>query len=237
MVKNRDIEQARAIYYKFFETIFSFIDTDKQIDDISKMLELFLNNPMSEESKNAIKQMILVLENDSLKTLKDEQNAVFVSPDSTFVPMSVSYFDEGRDDGQKRVKAAGFVFGSKFRKNEFHTNDPDDNITFLFSFMNALINSGVDGDEEGLKLAKEVFKELLNECLDEFADILYIHEKGDFYKNSAVLLGDFIEFERFYLGIDPSHKSSSKERTSVVIKKDRKPFAKRVERDMNEIKL
>jgi len=237
MIKNRDIEQARAIYYKFFAAIFNFIDTNEQIDDILKMLELFSNNPMSENSENALKQMSFVLEDNSLQILKDEQNAVFVSPESTFVPISASYFDEGRDDGQKRVKAAEFVFSSKFRKNELQSNDSEDNLIFLFSFMNALIQAGVNGDEESLKLSKELFKEMLNDCLDEFANILYAHEKADFYKNSAILLGDFIEFERFYLDIAPSHKTISKERASAVIKTDRKPLKERIKRDLNEIVL
>lgn len=237
MIKNRDIEQARALYYKFFGTIFGFINSQKQVDDILKAVELFSSNPISENSKTALKHMSEFLQNDGLAKLKDENDAVFVSPDSTFIPMSASYYDEGRDDGQKRVKVAEFVFSSKFRKNEFICNDSEDNIVFLFLFMHALIQAGTNGDEKSLELSSEVFKEIINDFLNEFIDVLYVHENAFFYKNSAILLNDFLEFERFYLDVAPSQKTASKERASAVIKKDRKPLTKKVRRNLDEIVL
>ena len=237
MIENKDIEQARALHYKFFGAIYSFIDSQKQIDDILKMLELFLDNPINDDFKNASKKMYEFLKVDGLQKLKNESNSVFVSPESTFIPMSASYFDEGRDDGQKRVKVAEFVFGSKFRKNEFASNDSEDNIVFLFEFMYTLIKSAVSDDEQSLDISHKVFEEILNDFLNDFANILYVHEDTDFYKNSAVLLNIFIEFERFYLDVEPSKKTASKEKVSAAIKKDRKPFTKRVERDLDEIVL
>lgn len=237
MTKTKEIEQARALYYKFFGIIYSFINDKKCIDDINELIKLFLQNAINDEAKEALVKMQEFLSSDGYQKLKEENNNVFISPDSAFVPMSASYFDEGRDDGQKRVKASELVYSSRFRRNETKTNDPEDNIPFLFSFMHALIQDGVNGNKESLELSKKVFEEMFNDFLNDYIDILYTHENANFYKNSAILLKIFTDFERIYLNVTPSNRHMSDERVSSIIQKDRKPLTQKIRRNLDEIKL
>ncbi|MFV0482415.1 MAG: molecular chaperone [Campylobacteraceae bacterium] len=237
MEKSVAIEQARALYYKFFAIVFGAKKSEKEVDDLIELLGLFMQNPMDEASLDAVKNMSEFLRKYGLKGFKEECDDVFTSPESSFVPFSASYFDEGRDDGEKRVESAGYVFESKFRKNELNTNDSEDTVAFLFSFMQTLLNAGKSGDSESLALAKKMFEKVLNEFLDDFSSILFSHESAFFYKNVAVLLYAFTEFERFYLDVAKSQKSASKERASAVIQKDRKPLTQKVRRNLDEIVL
>jgi len=225
------------LYYTFFTKIFSFNAQAEKYAPIADLLKIFIANPLDEESDAAFRSLDAHLRSEGCEALKQEYDDVFVSPESSFIPISASYYDEGRDDGQKRVKAAGLVFRSKFRKNDSVCNDSEDQVLFLFQLMSRLIEAGVAGDEESLALAKEVFSEIINDFIDEFTALLFQHEKSFFYKNTAIVLKTFIAFERLFLNIEASHKIASEERASAVIQKDRKPLTQRVRRNLDEIVL
>lgn len=231
------INQARALYYTFFAKIFSFAAKAEEYASLDELLSVFIANPLDETSHEAFLLIQKALKEEGYGALKQEYDEVFVSPESSFVPLSASYYDEGRDDGQKRVQAAGFVLRSKFRKNKPMCNDSEDQVLFLFRFMSKLIQAGSTGDEESLKISKEVFSEIINEFIDEFLEHLLNHEYSFYYKNTAIILEAFIEFERMYLGVSPSEKVASAERVSAVIQRDRKPLTQRVRRNLDEIVL
>lgn len=238
MEKNhRAINQARTLYYAFFAKILSFAAHEEQYAELDALLKIFMENPLDETSHEAFEIIQKCLKEEGYGALKHEYDEVFVSPESSFVPLTASYYNEGRDDGQKRVQAAGYVLRSKFRKNKPVCNDSEDQVLFLFRFMSRLIQAGNEGDEESLALSKEVFSEMMNEFIDEFIDHLLKHESSFFYKNTAVILHAFMEFERMYLGVSPSEKMASAERVSAVIQRDRKPLTQRVRRNLDEIVL
>lgn len=237
-INDQSIHQARALYYTFFAKIVSFNAQADKYAKIADLLKIFIANPLDEDSDAAFRSIDSSLRaKGGCEALKQEYDEVFVSPESSFIPMSASYYDEGRDDGPKRVKAAGLVFRSKFRKNDSVCNDSEDQVLFLFQFMSRLIEAGVAGDEESLALAKEVFAEILNDFIDEFTALLLQHEKSFFYQNTAIVLKTFIAFERLFLHVEASHKIASEERASAVIQKDRKPLTQRVRRNLDEIVL
>jgi len=103
--------------------------------------------------------------------------------------------------------------------------------------MSMLIQAGQEGDTESLTLSKELFSDVLNDCVDDFMDHLFQHEQTFFYKNTAIVLNAFIDFERLYLNVLPSEKVASAERVSAVIQRDRKPLTQRVRRNLDEIVL
>lgn len=231
------INKARALYYTFFARILDFAQKEEHYADVESLIESFSANPLDEGSFEALRALGEHLKKEGFGALKQEYDNVFVSPESSFIPLSASYYDEGRDDGQKRVKAAGMLLRSKFRRNKPVCNDSEDQILFVFRFMHTLIQAGIEGDEESLLLSKELFSEILNECVDEFTGLLYSHEKSVLYKHTAIILKAFMDFERLYLGVAPSHKVASAQRVSAVIQADRKPLSQRIRRNLDEIVL
>lgn len=228
------INQARLLYYAFFAKILDFVEKEEAYADIEKLLDIFIENPLDETTQEALVSIKNHLKQEGFSALKQEYDDVFVSPESSSIPLTASYYDEGRDDGQKRVKAAGILLRSKFRRNRPVCNDPEDHILFLFRLMSMLIQAG---DAESLELSKELFSEIINDCVDDFIDHLFEHEQTFFYKNSAIVLNAFIDFERLYLNVLPSEKVASAERVSAVIQRDRKPLTQRVRRNLDEIVL
>lgn len=231
------INQARALYYTFFARILDFVEKEEAYGDLEKLLDIFIANPLDEKTLEAFRAIRSHLKTEGFSALKQEYDDVFVSPESSFIPLSASYYDEGRDDGQKRVQAAGLVLRSKFRRNRPVCNDSEDQVLFLFRLMHTLIQAGIEGDEESLGLSKEVFSQIINDFIDEFTDHLFHHEKSFFYKNTAVILHSFIDFERLYLNVEASKKVASAARVSAVIQTDRKPLVQRVRRNLDEIVL
>lgn len=236
-MNDKAIHQARALYYIFFAKIFSFVEHAEQYAELEELLDVFIANPLDEVSQEAFIALKEAFSTNGVEGLKNEYDNVFVSPDTSFIPLTASYYDEGRDDGQKRVKAAGFVLRSKFRRNTPVCNDSEDHVLFLFRLMNKLLEAGIDGQSDDLALSKEVFAELINDFIDEFVELLYRHENGHFYKETALILKAFVDFERFYLNVKPSEKVMSAERVSKVIQQDRKPLTQRVKRNLDEIVL
>ena len=234
---HKAINQARVLYYAFFARLLDFAEKEENYAELDKLLAIFIDNPLDETTYEAFKSIKEHLDAEGYHALALEYNDVFVSPESSFVPLSASYYDEGRDEGQKRVKAAGLLLRSKFRRNRPVCNDSEDQILFLFRFMNLLIQAGIEGDNESLELSREVFVEVINDCIDQFIDHLYEHEKGFFFKNASIILNAFIDFERLYLGVAQSQKVASAERVSAVIQRDRKPLTQRVRRNLDEIVL
>lgn len=231
------INQARSLYYIFFAKMLDFTPSDEGYKDVETLLTIFLANPLDETSYEALKALKESIEKRGFSALRAEYDEVFVSPESSFIPLSASYYDEGRDDGQKRVKAAGLVLRSKFRRNKPLCNDSEDQMVFAFRFMSTLIQAGIEGDAESLTLAHTFFAEILNECVDDFAELLFMHEKSVLFRETAIVLKAFFDFERLYLDVAPSQKVASAHRVSAVIQTDRKPLTQRIRRNLDEIVL
>lgn len=231
---HKAINQARVLYYTFFAKVLDFPEKENVYQELMALLSVFDTNPLDEVTQEAFKAIRERFETQGLALLKQEYNDVFVSPESSFIPLSASYYDEGRDDGQKRVEASGILLRSQFRKNKPLCNDAEDQILFLFRLMRRLIDAN---DEESLALSRELFSSILNDCIDEFTGHLFDHEKSVVYKQTAVILKAFIAFERLYLDVAPSTKVASAGRVSAVIQQDRKPLTQRVKRNLDEIVL
>ena len=238
MMNQEAINQARAIYYTFYARFFNFVEKADEYHDIGELLDILIANPLDEQSLVSFSTIQKTFHAKGYHALKEEYDDVFTAATSGYVPISASYYDEGRDDGQKRVKAAGLVFRSKFRKNDLVCKDAEDQITFIFQFMSHLIRAGVQGDAESLALAKEFFSDVINDFIDEFLDILIQqYETNVLYKNAAVSLVSFMAFERLYLNVEASHKKASQERVGFARQTEKKPITPRGKRNLDEIVL
>lgn len=227
------INKARIVYYGLFSSLFSYVENE---DDYKKLVYTigFLNeNPIDEISKEALNNLKNFLEKDNAFTLlKEENNSVFFSPSSSFVPTTASYYLENRDDGQKRIEMTNLVLKSNFRKDTQNFKEAEDHIGFIFSFIEKLI-----GEDKTVLLNEDiqnVFSNILNNMIDEFIEKIYSHEDSCFYKDIAVLLKVFIELERTLLNIEKSETSKKRAQQEIFHKK-KKSFKKKIKRNFDEV--
>ncbi len=193
---DENLIKARMLYYAFFSEVFNFLESKKAYEDIALKLERLSEAPINEDAKKALDAMREFLKQ-GYEALKEEQNEVFYSPVTSFVPMSASFYDEKRDDGKKRIKMISLMKQAGFVKDESF-KDSEDHVGFIYAFMFTLLSSLKAQD---IELSKEVFKDILNPFADEFTQRIYIHEKSGFYKYVAVLLDVFMKLERLNYGI------------------------------------
>ncbi len=216
------INKARVIYYGLFSSFFSFNITKEDYEVLVSSVELLLQSPIDEQSEIAFTKIHRRLTKAGFAGLKQESDRVFYSPTSTFVPMTASYYIEQRDDGSKRLEMIQYVAESKFRRNSAEYKEHEDHIEFIFRFMQKLIVEEINGDVFSNQLAKKIFANVLNDIIDEFADNLFNHEKSLVFKQVALVLRSFIDFERFYFNINKPGNIDRKTHAKPQIKKSKK---------------
>ena len=84
------------------------------------------------------------------------------------------------------------------RRDEAKFKENEDNVGFVFALMSEFIARESELELYG-ELEEQLFKEIINPNIDEFIEGLFNHESSEIYKDVAVLLQGFIEFERVVL--------------------------------------
>ena len=84
------------------------------------------------------------------------------------------------------------------RRDEAKFKENEDNVGFVFALMSEFIARESELELYG-ELEEQLFKEIINQNIDEFINDLFNHESSEIYKDVAVLLQGFIEFERVVL--------------------------------------
>ncbi len=237
---NRDaINKARILYYGFFGAVFSFSLDEQRYLLIGRILNLLEKNPVDKESAAALAALRQFLADGGYKALKEESDALFFSPASDYMPVTASYYDEGRDDGAKRLEMMGYVKESDYRRNVETFKENEDHVEFFFIFMQRLINDELAGNLASGELALKVFKNILNGMLNEFILNLFTHEKNVFYKQVAVLLRSFTAIERMFLGVEPPKKNTLEGESAHYdyLHKEKKPTREIVKRNFDEFDI
>ncbi len=216
--EKKEINRARALYYGLFSELFAFVLKDERYIKTLDLIELLSKNPLDENSKTAFKNMKNIIDSKGFKFLEDEYDALFYDLSSDPVPTTASFYNEDRDDGKKRLLMVNYLLQSKYRKDDKKFTDLEDDIGFIFSLMQKLIEDEVKEDEKSAFLEKEIFKNVLNEFVDEFIENVYMHENSVFYQEAVILLKIFIEFERVFLDIQkPKQKIKTNRKKEVLI--------------------
>ncbi len=197
------INRGRIVYYGVFAALFSSCLDEKAFQTAAHGVDILGASPMDERSGKALANIKRRLDGGGYSALKKENDRIFYDPTSTFVPMTASYYAEERDDGAKRLEMIGYVLESKFRRNAAHYHEHEDHIEFILLFIQRLIDLEIQGEGFARQLATKVFTHILNPMIDQFANALLQHETSFFYKQAALALQSFIEFERLYLNIPP----------------------------------
>ncbi|AQW86913.1 hypothetical protein CPIN18021_0050 [Campylobacter pinnipediorum subsp. caledonicus] len=197
MDKNIDILRARAYYYEVFATPFFFYENEEKFLILKEQLAYLQQNPLSDSDVENFK----ILNNFDFKAFKQEQNDVLFDLSYVNIPLSASFYEEGRDDGAARLRVIEIFKKSTYYRDFSKCKDSEDFVGFIFLAMKTFISDEITNDIN-LSLSTELFSSVINGFIDEFCDKLYSHEKSVFFKALAQILNTFITLERSILSIE-----------------------------------
>lgn len=203
------INKARVLYYGLFASLFTFSMDEDDFRFGYQAVTLLAEHPMDEESNRALKYLRRRLANAGYAGLREEVDLVLSNPVTAFIPVTASYYLEGRDDGGKRVEMAEYLLQSKYRKNDQQYRENEDHIGFIFLFIQRLLLEQLDGGEMDGHLARKVFTNTLNLFIDDFCDNLFDHKESRLFKAVAVLMRSFFAFERLYYQVEAPPEPAS----------------------------
>jgi TorA maturation chaperone TorD len=200
-IDKASVNPARSLYYGLFSKLFVFSQSEDRFDKVTEVLGVLIENPIDDASRDACVELKFFIENQGVQALSDEYDLIFNVPSGETVRTTASYYDEGFESGKKLVEVKNFLAKTKIRRDEKHYKESEDSIGFLVTFMHELIELIIKGESEYENLQHCLFKEVLNEFLDEFVQNLYENKKAVAYKEVAILLNSFLEFERLYFEV------------------------------------
>lgn len=190
-----DIKKVRGFYYEFFAIpLFFYEKDDFKFNKWQKQIDFLKQSPISDSDLcdfNNLKKF-------TFQDFKDEQNCVLFDFSYTNIPLTASFYIEGRDEGAAKLLVIDTLKKSKFRLNKDNCKDSEDFLGFIFFAMSSLINDEVG---KNLFLSTELFVNVINEFADEFIFILKNHKYAQLFLSYANLFESFIEFERSVLSV------------------------------------
>ncbi len=220
-MENTAVNKARIIYYGLFASLFSFSLEEENFEKIVQYVDILSTNPIDESTERALTNIKRRLNKGGYLALKKESDRIFYNPTTTFIPMTASYYIEQRDDGKKRIEMTNYVFESKFRRNSDEYKEHEDHIEFILLFIQKLIHEELAGDNSAPILAKKIFVHILNEIIDDFSLNLFNHETSFFYKQVALALNSFVDFERLYFNVQKPAETKADRLAKPNIKKEK----------------
>ena len=210
---DKNITKARAYFYEFLAYPLFFHTSDEKFARWREQLSYLAQNPLSEQSAEAFAN----LEKFSFKELVNEQNEVLFG--FTNIPLSASFYEEGRDNGAARLRVIHCLNLSPYRRDKELCKDSEDYVGFIFLAMATFLNDEFNGAKN---ISDKLFSETLNLFVDEFGSLLLAHKNANFFRSYALILKDFIELERAVLSIEAPAKPQGDSVAMTALKKE--PF-------------
>ena len=195
--------KARSYYYEFFAIPFFFYNTDAKFKRWQQQLEFLKGSPIAPADAAEFEN----LQKFSFEEFKSEQNSVLFDFSYANVPMSASFYDEGRDDGKMRLLVLSTLKKSKFRRDMELCKECEDYVGFIFYLHSTLLRSEAEEGTEAL--STELFTNVTNGFVDEFAEFLCGHVKADFFRSLGGLMKSFFALERSLLALNAPKKDKS----------------------------
>ena len=197
MTSKGEFAAGRGLYYSLFSRFFVFSLSGDRFTGLNAMLGLAAAHALNEESAAAIMHIQAKFDEKNSKNLADEFDDIFHAPPSP-LRNSLSYYDEGYEVGHACAKVRKILASTDLRRDEAKFKENEDNVGFVFALMSEFIARANELELYG-ELEERLFKEIINPNIDEFIESLFNHESSEIYKDVAVLLQGFIEFERVVL--------------------------------------
>ena len=210
---DKNITKARAYFYEFLAYPLFFHTSDEKFARWREQLSYLAQNPLSEQSAEAFAN----LEEFSFKELVNEQNDVLFG--FTNIPLSASFYEEGRDNGAARLRVIHCLNLSPYRRDKELCKDSEDYVGFIFLAMATFLNDEFNGAKN---ISDKLFNETLNLFVDEFGSLLLAHKNANFFRSYALILKDFIELERAVLSVEAPAKPQGDSVAMIALKKE--PF-------------
>ena len=197
MTSKGEFAAGRGLYYSLFSRFFVFSQEADRFSGVNAMLGLASAHALNEESAAAIMRIQARFDEKNPQNLADEFDEIFHALPSP-LRNSLSYYDEGYEVGHACAKVRKILARTDIRRDEAKFKENEDNVGFVFALMSEFIARESERELYG-ELEEQLFKEIINPNIDEFINDLFNHESSEVYKDVAVLLQGFIEFERVVL--------------------------------------
>ena len=197
MTSKGEFAAGRGLYYSLFSRFFVFSLSGDRFTGLNAMLGLASAHALNEESAAAIMRIQARFDEKNPQNLADEFDEIFHAPPSP-LRNSLSYYDEGYEVGHACAKVRKILARTDLRRDEAKFKENEDNVGFVFALMSEFIARESERELYG-ELEEQLFKEIINPNIDEFIENLFNHESSEIYKDVAVLLQGFVEFERVVL--------------------------------------
>ena len=197
MTSKGEFAAGRGLYYSLFSRFFVFSQDADRFSGVNAMLGLASAHALNEESAAAIMRIQVKFDEKNSQNLADEFDEIFHALPSP-LRNSLSYYDEGYEVGHACAKVRKILARTDIRRDEAKFKENEDNVGFVFALMSEFIARESELELYG-ELEEQLFKEIINQNIDEFINDLFNHESSEIYKDVAVLLQGFIEFERVVL--------------------------------------
>ena len=197
MTSKGEFAAGRGLYYSLFSRFFVFSQGADRFSGVNAMLGLASAHALNEESAAAIMRIQAKFDEKNPQNLVDEFDEIFHALPSP-LRNSLSYYDEGYEVGHACAKVRKILARTDIRRDEAKFKENEDNVGFVFALMSEFIARESELELYG-ELEEQLFKEIINPNIDEFINDLFNHESSEVYKDVAVLLQGFIEFERVVL--------------------------------------
>ncbi|WP_169777442.1 TorD/DmsD family molecular chaperone [Campylobacter mucosalis] len=212
-MNNGDMNRARAYYYEFFATPFLFSENDESFKIWQEQMKFLSQNPINESAKKAFDELMKF----DFNAFKAEQNDVLFNLSYANVPLTASFYEEGRDDGVARIRVIDILKKAGYVRNFDECKVSEDYVGFIFSAMAKLL-----GDEK-VELANELFKSVINGFVDELCEMLDEHSRAKFYLAIKDIMSGFFELERAFLALSAPFRDKS-ELSPARIALNKKPY-------------
>lgn len=213
MINKDSVNKARSLYYGFLSKMFVFTTSNDRYLGINEALEVMIQNPIDENSGEALKEIQAFLNTYTQSALIQEYDDIFHNPAYKVVRNTASYYDEGVESGHQRLAVKNFLAKTKIRRNENYFKENEDSVGFIFTFMHELIELIMQDQKEYANIQHCLFTEVINPFVDEFIINVYEHPMSKAYKSIAIVLNAFMAFERMYFEVA---KPPMREKVRVV---------------------
>lgn len=210
---DKNIIKARSYFYEFLAYPMFFYTNNEKFSRWKEQLKYLSANPLSEDSDVAFKN----LDKFSFEEFSKEQNDVLFG--FTNIPLSASFYEEGRDNGAARLRVIECLKLSPYRRDSELCKDSEDYVGFIFLAMATFLKDEFD---DAKNISNKLFSETLNLFVDEFGSLLLAHKEANFFKSYTIILKDFIELERSILNVEAPAKPKGDSVAMAALKKE--PF-------------
>ena len=210
---DKNIIKARSYFYEFLAYPMFFYTNDEKFSRWKEQFRYLSANPLRDDSDAAFKN----LDKFSFEEFSKEQNDVLFG--FTNIPLSASFYEEGRDNGAARLRVIECLKLSPYRRDSELCKDSEDYVGFIFLAMATFLKDEFD---DAKNISNKLFSETLNLFVDEFGSLLLAHKEANFFKSYTIILKDFIDLERSILNVEAPAKPKGDSVAMAALKKE--PF-------------